>query len=82
MINLTKFLATHLAPNIRVNCIAPGGVESNQDDTFKQKYAKHTPMKRMMKKNELNGIIDYLCGSQSSYVAGATFVIDGGWTTW
>jgi len=82
VINLTKFLATHLAPNIRVNCIAPGGVESNQDDTFKQKYAKHTPMKRMMKKNELNGIIDYLCGSQSSYVAGATFVIDGGWTTW
>ena len=27
VINLTKFLATHLAPKIRVNCIAPGGVE-------------------------------------------------------
>lgn len=82
VINMTKFLATHLAPNIRVNCIAPGGVESNQDNAFKQKYAKHTPMRRMMKKNELNGIIGYLCGSRSSYVTGATFVIDGGWTTW
>lgn len=26
VINLTKFLATHFAPKIRVNCIAPGGV--------------------------------------------------------
>ena len=82
VINLTKFLATHLAPNIRVNCVAPGGVEHNQDTSFKKKYSKHTPLGRMMKKTELNGLIEYLCGSQSSYVTGATFVIDGGWTTW
>lgn len=82
VINLTKFLATHLAPNIRVNCVAPGGVEHNQDTKFIKKYSKHTPLGRMMKKNELNGIIEYLCSSQSSYVTGATFVIDGGWTSW
>lgn len=82
VINLTKFLAVHLAPNIRVNCIAPGGVENNQDAEFIKKYSKHTPLGRMMKKHELNGIIDYLCSSKSSYVTGATFVIDGGWTTW
>ena len=82
VINLTKFLATHLAPNIRVNCVAPGGVENNQDLEFIKKYSKHTPLGRMMKKTELNGIIEYLCGSQSSYVTGATFVLDGGWTTW
>ncbi len=82
VINLTKFLATHLAPNIRVNCVAPGGVESNQDAEFIKKYSKHTPLGRMMKKTELNGIIEYLCSSQSSYVTGATFVLDGGWTTW
>lgn len=82
VINLTKFLATHLAPNIRVNCVAPGGVEHNQDTKFIKKYSKHTPLGRMMKKNELNGIIEYLCSFQSSYVTGATFVIDGGWTSW
>ena len=35
-----------------------------------------------MKKDELNGIIEFLSSSQSSYVTGATFVIDGGWTAW
>ena len=80
--NMTKFLATHLAPTIRVNCVAPGGVEANQDKEFIKKYSKHTPLNRMMKKDELNGMIEFLCSSQSSYVTGATFVIDGGWTIW
>lgn len=82
VINLTKFLATHMAPNIRVNCVAPGGVEHDQDKEFIKKYSKLTPLKRMMKKTELNGLIEYLVGSQSSYVTGATFVVDGGWTSW
>ena len=80
--NMTKFLSTHLAPSIRVNCVAPGGVEADQDKEFIKKYSKLTPLNRMMKKNELNGIIEFLCSSQSSYVTGATFVVDGGWTTW
>ena len=82
VINLTKFLATHLAPNIRENCVAPGGVEHNQEEEFKKKYSKLTPLNRMMKKEELNGIIEYLCSEKSSYVTGSTFVVDGGWTTW
>jgi NAD(P)-dependent dehydrogenase (short-subunit alcohol dehydrogenase family) len=82
VINLTKFLATHLAPNIRVNCIAPGGVEFDQSENFKKKYSKLTPMKRMLKKEELNEITEYLCTSKSSYVTGANFVVDGGWTIW
>ncbi len=82
VINLTKFLATHLAPNIRVSCVAPGGAQSSQDKKFLKKYSALTPLGRMMKKDELNGIIDFLCSDQSSYVTGATFVVDGGWTTW
>ena len=82
VINLTKYLSTHMAPNFRVNCVSPGGVEHNQDESFKEKYSKLTPMKRMMKKNELNDIIEYLCSEKSSYVTGANFVVDGGWTSW
>ena len=82
VINLTKFLATHLAPNIRVNAIAPGGVEFDQDSSFIQKYSNLTPMKRMMKKTELNEIVEFLCTKSSSYMTGSTIVIDGGWTSW
>lgn len=82
VINLTKFLATHLAPKIRVNCIAPGGVEFDQDEKFKKVYSSMTPMKRMMKKNELNKLVEFLCTSDSSYMTGSTIVVDGGWTIW
>jgi len=82
VINLTKFLATHLAPNIRVNCIAPGGVRFDQDENFIHKYSELTPMKRMMEKNELNELVEFLCSSGSSYMTGSTIVVDGGWTSW
>ena len=82
VINLTKFLATHLAPNIRVNCIAPGGIEYKQNKNFIQKYSKLTPMNRMMKKNEINGAIELLISKKSSYITGSVLVIDGGWTSW
>ena len=82
VINLTKFLSTHFAPNIRVNSIAPGGVEFDQDKVFQEKYAELTPMKRMTKKDELNQLVDFLCGSGSTYITGSTIVVDGGWTSW
>ena len=82
VINLTQYLATHLSPNIRVNCLVPGGVLHNQNTKFIKNYSKLTPMKRMMKKNELNGIVEYLCSDLSSYMTGATLVIDGGYSVW
>jgi len=82
VVNLTKFLSTHLAPSIRVNCIAPGGASSDQSKSFLKKYSELTPMKRMMNPDELNGIIDYLCSDLSSYTTGSTIVVDGGWTVW
>ena len=80
VINLTKYLAVHLAPNIKVNCVVPGGIQFNQDRKFVSNYSKLTPMKRMMKKTELNGLINYLCSENSAYVTGATLVCDGGYT--
>ena len=82
VINLTKYLAIHLAPKIRVNCIVPGGIQNNQNKKFISKYSELTPMKRMMKRTELNGLIDYLCSENSSYVTGSVLVCDGGYTSW
>ena len=82
VINLTKYLATHLGPSVRVNCIAPGGVKFQQDPNFVKKYSKHTPLGRMMNKTELNSLVEYLSSNNSSYVTGSVMVIDGGWTIW
>lgn len=82
VINLTKYLAIHLSPNINVNCIIPGGIKANQNKKFISNYSKLTPKKRMLNKNELSPLVDYLCSKKSSYVTGASFVIDGGYTSW
>ena len=81
-IQLTKHLATHLAPSIRVNCIVLGGVESGQDDNFKARYSEHVPLQRMMKKDEIHGLIEYLCSAKSKYMTGSIITADGGWTAW
>ena len=56
-----------MAPNIRVNCLVPGGVHFNQTKQFIKNYSKLTPMKRMMKSGELNLIVDYLSSDNLGY---------------
>jgi NAD(P)-dependent dehydrogenase (short-subunit alcohol dehydrogenase family) len=82
VIGMTKYLATYLAPKIRVNTIIPGGIENNQKKKFISKYSSLAPMKRMMRKDELLGTVEYLLSSKSSYVTGSTVLVDGGWTAW
>ena len=86
VIQMTRYLAVHLAPKFRVNCVAPGGVTfvptSEHSRQFINLYADKTPMKRMMNVNELNGIIEYLCSDKSTYTTGANINVDGGWTIW
>ena len=80
VIMMTKYLATHLAPKIRVNCLAPAGVKHKQGKEFIKEYSKMVPMGRMMQTGELNKIVEYLCSDASSFVTGSVFTIDGGWT--
>ena len=82
VIMLSKHLATHLAPNIRVNTVCLGGIENKQSEKFKERYSKYTPMGRMMKLEETAGIIEFLISEKSTYTTGTEFKIDGGWTAW
>ena len=82
VVQLTRHLAVHLAPDFRVNCVAPGGVRHNQDDSFQKAYGKLTPLGRMMEVGELFGLIDLLVSDQASYCTGAVYKVDGGWTAW
>ena len=80
VIQLSRHLAVHLAPDIRVNCIAPGGVLNTQSPTFVDAYSRHAPMGRLMNVDELPPLVEFLIGPASTYCTGAVFTIDGGWT--
>jgi len=80
LIQLTRWLSTTIAPNIRVNSISPGGVWRNQPDEFVERYASKTPLGRMATEDDFNGIIAYLASDLSLYVTGQNFMIDGGWS--
>ena len=83
VIGLTQYLATYWAQDrIRVNSITPGGIESGQNDIFKQKYSNRIPLGRMGKPEEMVGALIYLASDASSYVTGHNLVIDGGLNTW
>lgn len=83
VIGLTKYLATYWAnKGIRVNAITPGGVESGQNDTFKQNYSNRIPMNRMAQPEEMVGALIYLASDASSYVTGQNIIVDGGLNAW
>lgn len=83
MIAFTKYLATYYARhNIRVNCISPGGLFTNQPREFVNNYIKRTPLARMVNKDDLKGAAVFLASDASSYITGHNLVVDGGWTIW
>lgn len=82
VIQLTRWLATTLAPDIRVNAIAPGGIFRNQPDLFVERYSSRTPLGRMAKEEDIKGVLAYLATDLSSYVTGQTLSVDGGWGVW
>ena len=82
LLQLTRWMATVLAPHIRVNAITPGGVWRNQPDAFEERYRKRTPLGRMAGEEDFKGVIAWLASDASSYVTGQNIQIDGGWSVW
>ena len=82
MINLTRYLASFLAPyNVRVNCISPGGVQTEQTPAdFVPNYSRRTPMRRMARPDDIEGAIVFFASDASAYITGQNLAVDGGWT--
>lgn len=82
LVQLTRWMATTLAPHVRVNAMSPGGVERGQPEAFQKRYVARTPLARMASEEDFKGVIAFLASDLSAYVTGENIMVDGGWTAW
>lgn len=79
---LTKDMAVDLGPNIRVNAVAPGWVETPMNESltkeYKQEEIKKIIMSRFATPEEIAEVIYFLASDKASYINGAVIVVDGG----
>lgn len=92
VVNLTRDLAIEFAPDVRVNCICPGAIDTDMlhevgraigHGDVAAGYAiltQNRPMKRVAHPSEIASAILYLASDQASFVTGAIHVADGGVT--
>ena len=82
LIQFTRWLATTIAPHIRVNSISPGGIFRSQPEAFLRRYEAKTPLGRMATEDDFRGVVAYLGSDMAGYVTGQNLVVDGGWGIW
>lgn len=78
VVQMTRSLAKALAPEIRVNAVAPGAVmmPESWDDGSRQRIVDSTPLKRIGDASDVAEAVVYLAAAQ--YVTGEVLVVDGG----
>jgi NAD(P)-dependent dehydrogenase (short-subunit alcohol dehydrogenase family) len=82
---LTKTAAVEYAPdNIRVNSVHPGVIKTPMVDIFDdrdlQAIAALAPMKRAARPEEVGYVVLFLASDEASFVTGAEYAVDGGYT--
>ena len=86
VVMLTRTLAVELAPDIRVNAIAPGLIETKFSEVLwsspemREKALRSIPQHRIGQTDDLVGAALYLASDASAFTTGAVMVVDGGQT--
>ncbi len=82
LLSLTCSFAKALGPNIRVNCVAPGIIDTDMTagspPSFVQQQVERTPLKRIGKPEDVADTVLYLASPWSRFVTGQMIVVDGG----
>ncbi len=87
LVHLSKTIAVEWAPyNIRVNCVAPGVIESQGLQTYtpevRNSFRNSNPMKKLGKSWDIAQACAFLAGHTSSFMTGQVVTVDGGSTLW
>jgi NAD(P)-dependent dehydrogenase (short-subunit alcohol dehydrogenase family) len=82
LIHLTGHLAVELAPQVRVNAIAPGVVRTRLAEALwkedEQAAAAAIPLERIGEPADVASAVVFLAGDRAAWITGTTLVIDGG----
>jgi NAD(P)-dependent dehydrogenase (short-subunit alcohol dehydrogenase family) len=92
VISMTRQLAVDYPTEIRVNCIAPGTIDSPFVEAYLERYHRHEkekirvelnerqPLGRMGRPDEIAALALYICSPAADFMNGSIIPIDGGWT--
>jgi NAD(P)-dependent dehydrogenase (short-subunit alcohol dehydrogenase family) len=91
VVNVTRALALELAPDVRVNCVCPGYVDTDmvRRDMIEKAtdpavaeadVMSYAPLKRMARPEEVGKAIAYLASDDAGFITGAALAMDGGST--
>ena len=79
LLALTHALAISLGPDVRANCISPGWIDTHGGNLSAEDHAQH-PAGRVGRVEDVASLVAWLVGTDSGFVTGSEFVIDGGMT--
>ena len=79
LVALTHALAVSLGPEVRVNCVSPGWIDTRGEALSPEDHAQH-PAGRVGRVEDIAAMVAFLLGPESGFVTGAEFVVDGGMT--
>ncbi|KAF9672139.1 hypothetical protein SADUNF_Sadunf11G0009600 [Salix dunnii] len=84
LFGLTKVLAAEMAPNTRVNCVAPGYVPTHftgyitGNQTLRKSIEDRTLLNRLGTTDDMASAVAFLASDDASYITGETLVVAGG----
>lgn len=90
---MTRQIAVDYPKELRINCIAPGTVQTPFVEGYLEKYHAHEkekiraelvarqPIGRLGTPEDIASLVRYLCSREAEFINGALIPIDGGWTT-
>lgn len=82
IISLTKNLSKELSPYIRVNCVCPGWITTDMNNSLDKEYMSKEitkiNLKRFAEPKEIANVVYFLATDEASYVNGSVIVVDGG----
>ena len=79
LLALTHALAISLGPELKVNCISPGWINSSQEELSEEDHHQH-PAGRVGTVADITRLVDFLLAPENDFITGSEFVVDGGMT--